>query len=216
MVLRASSSILLAAAVGACTTATDGGSAPEPRCADGKCDADLGGEAPRLCAAVRGNGQLIYAHFASLARISEEYGPVDAIAGGSSASITSFLTESVALNPAVYRCGDGWCDDRQVAARTGFLFKSLQGYAAVLGTTDEALAVQQLAPLAGRIQAEGIEALAGSDPLAARDALMALLTSQDLRDLINPEVVQMLAGSPDPAFHVREVVASVQNAADFQ
>ena len=181
---------------------------PAPRCADGKCDVGRDGP-PGLCVAIRGNGQNIFAHFASLARIVEHYGPVEGLAGGSSGSITSFFVESMALQPAVYDCGERACDAREVADRTAFLLKSLHGYVDVLGDTDEGLALKQLGPIAARVRSEGIAALAVNDVLAARDALITLLSSAQLRDLINPELITLLLESPDPAFHVRDVVAAL-------
>ncbi len=44
---------------------------PDAPCEDGKCDSEQSDL--KLCAAIRGNGQLITAHFGSLARIGEEY-----------------------------------------------------------------------------------------------------------------------------------------------
>src|SRR5512141_842017 len=64
-------------------------------------------DAPKLCAAVRGNGESILTHFASLSRIVEHYGVVDGMAGGSSGSITTFTYESILKNPAMQRCGTG-------------------------------------------------------------------------------------------------------------
>ena len=63
--LRASLFIALAA----CASQSD----PQGQCETGKCDGDARAT-PKLCAAVRGNGQLITAHFASLARITEHSG----------------------------------------------------------------------------------------------------------------------------------------------
>jgi hypothetical protein len=48
---------------------------------------------------IRGNGESVVAHWPGLARLTEGYGPFQYMAGGSSATITIFLYESVLLNP---------------------------------------------------------------------------------------------------------------------
>src|SRR5262249_23758318 len=63
-----------------------------------------------LCAAVRGNGESILTHFASLAHITEHYGKIGGMAGGSSGSITTFTYESILKNPVVHSCGGSPCE----------------------------------------------------------------------------------------------------------
>ncbi len=72
---------------------------------DGAANAGAASQAgaPRLCAAVRGNGQSILTHFASLSQIVGHYGVVDGMAGGSSGSITTFVYESMLKNPVMKR-----------------------------------------------------------------------------------------------------------------
>ena len=53
----------------------------------------------KFCAAIRGNGTYIYSHFGSIAKVVEEYGEFDALSGGSSAAVSAFLYESIAINP---------------------------------------------------------------------------------------------------------------------
>lgn len=79
--------------------------------------------AENYCIALRGNGELMPAHWGSLARTVETYGVPRAIAGGSSASITSFLFESIQMNPVIANTNDL---DRTV--RTAYLIKSMQGF----------------------------------------------------------------------------------------
>lgn len=50
------------------------------------------------CVAIRGNGELVPAHWSALARMVEELGMPKGVAGGSSGSISAFLLESVGLN----------------------------------------------------------------------------------------------------------------------
>ena len=170
-----------------------------------------------LCVAVRGNGPLMPSHWGSLARIHEHYGPIQAVSGGSSGSITSFLLESIYSNPAVYDCGGRSCGDDELGARMGLMFKSLEGYVGFLGTTDEALALQQLAPLAARLKGSDVGALLQDGKLdEARAALEQILTSEDVRDLINPELLALLADSPNPAFHLQDLWGSLSSFGSFE
>lgn len=170
------------------------------------------GEGPSLCVGVRGNGERITSHFASLARIAEHYGLFDGIAGGSSGSITSFLVESVQMNPFV-RCAG--CTPYEQGRRAAVLFKSLHGYFGLLAASGEGQAIGTLTTLAGQIQEQGIEAMLTNDPTAGVEALIAILESDEVLPLINAEVLSLLSESPDPVFHARDIVGALQNAANF-
>ncbi len=209
-------SLLLAALLATACGKDDDGN-PQAQCEGAKCDdVDDGTDGDRrVCAAVRGNGQLIFAHFASLARITEHYGPLWGSAGGSSGSITQFLLESVQMNPAVARCGDEACTRAEQGQRIALLLKSLTGYAAVLGQTPEAAALGQLGGIAKQFHDAGIEALLQTDPAAAQTALLDLLQSDDLRDLVNEELVETITSSPDPEFHVRDIVGALSQLGSF-
>ncbi|MEM9188088.1 MAG: hypothetical protein AAGF12_02840 [Myxococcota bacterium] len=173
---------------------------------------NIDGEGPTVCVGVRGNGQLITAHFASLARIIEHHGLISGVAGGSSGSITSFLLESIQMHPAV-RC-EG-CSNEEQAARAALLFKSFQGYFGELARSDEGLAIQQAAGIYGEVQAGGIESLLDSDPSQGVAALQTILESETFAGLINPEVIALLESSPDPVFHARDIVQALASAAEF-
>ena len=201
------SSLLSTGVLAACNSAND-----SQDCTDGKCDESA---ALNLCAAIRGNGELISSHFASLARIVEHYGPLDGAAGGSSASISIFMTESMQLNPATHQCGDAACSDSETAARTALLLKSFPGYLQHLSTTDEAAAFGELLPFIQKIQSAGIDALLDEDAAAGVAALQNLLESEDLRDLINPELIVLLQTSPDPETHARDILEGVQSLGSF-
>jgi hypothetical protein len=167
------------------------------------------------CAALRGNGDLIFAHFAALARYTEHYGMLDALAGGSSGSITTFLYESMALNPALRRCGKAACRPEQVAGRMALLLKSVEGYANYLGNTETAVAIRFLAPIAKLVQAEGVEALIAAGDPKARDALLRVLTSPDIAALINREMVTILRESKKPLYHAQEAMTAIRALADW-
>jgi len=221
---------LLAGAVG-CATDDVGETDPvgcEGKCdqADGETDAARGG----TCVAVRGNGPRIFAHFGALARLSEDIGTIDAVVGGSSGSITAFLSESISMSPGMDNCAGKTCDDADVAIRTAFLFKSLRLYVDRLAMTDEAIALQAIASAMGDIQTAGLEDLVDADgqlrvPLQdATDALTTLFESQHVRELINPELVELVAGPLDPAdpeavarrsFHVADIAATLRSFGAF-
>jgi hypothetical protein len=86
---------------------------------------DLGGD-DRLnyCLAIRGNGDRINSTLHSMARIIEEMGRPEAVAGGSSASIAAFLLESILQNPVVLSEGNLHARN----AKIGLLLKSFWGY----------------------------------------------------------------------------------------
>ena len=79
-----------------------------------------------------------------------------------------------------------------------------------LGQTEEAAAVMQLAPLLAKIQTTGIEELAQEDADAASVALQQLLQSEDICELINPEVIALVQTSPDPEFHVNDIIEGIK------
>ena len=175
-----------------------------------------GGDEQSLCVGVRGNGARIFAHFGGLALIHEHYGPIDGIAGGSSGSISSFLTESIYANPHVRNCGGKTCDDRAFGARAALLYKSIEGYLMVMANSEEVQAIQLLIPLATQAQQLGLdEMLANGQIEEARQALLTLFQSEDLKDLINPELIDLLANSPDPQFHIEDIWGSIKSFGSF-
>jgi len=176
---------------------------------------DLAPDEPTLCAAIRGNGQLITAHFPALARIVEHYGPISGAAGGSSASITTFFLESIQMNPFVEDCGGQRCTLEESSARISLMLKSILGYIAGLGTTEEALAVQAILPVIQEIQDADIAGLLDTDVDAALDALQTILESDDLGDLINPEVLALLSETENPLFHIGDLLTAIGSFGSF-
>ena len=169
-----------------------------------------------ICVAIRGNGELITAHFAALARIAELFGPFEGVAGGSSGSITSFLTESMHMHPLLRDCGGAVCTRAQAGARLGLLYKSLFGYLGAMGDRDEAVAVGRILGVIALAQEEGIGELIAQDKLSeAWSALVTLFESPDVRDLINPELLTLLKDSPAPGKHVRDIWAMLSGFGSF-
>ncbi len=202
-------------------TATD--AAPDAG-SDGTTPTDLGAEDANqppaeksVCVAIRGNGELITAHFAALARIAETFGPFDGVAGGSSASITSFFTESMHLHPGLKTCGKASCTKLEAGSRLGLMYKSLYGYIAAMGERDEAVAVTILLGVVEQAKTLGIGGLVDSGKLKeALDALITLLSSPDVKDLVNKEIFDLLLDSPEPTKHVAEVWSALSTLGSFK
>jgi hypothetical protein len=176
--------------------------------------------APSLCAAVRGNGELIGAHFPSLARVVETYGVVDGMAGGSSASITTFLYESILLNPAVSTCGDRACSKEEKSARVALMLKSILGYGEVVATSDEATVVRNAVEFAIRIKAEAeaqgaLAVVSPSNAVELAGKLKSVLSIPEIRALVNPELLTMLTNVTNLAFNVAEVQTAIKTLGAF-
>jgi hypothetical protein len=174
---------------------------------------------PKLCAAVRGNGESILTHFASLSRIVEHYGVVDGMAGGSSGSITTFTYESMLKNPVMHRCGTKRCSADGDAARVALALKSVQGYANVVGDSEEAVSIKGLAATVAKLQADyaakGIDALGTAESAEAAKRLKEVLGVPEVRAIVNPEVFTMLADVPHLAFNVGEIKTSITQLGAF-
>lgn len=73
------------------------------------------------CVAMRGNGELMPAHWGSLARVMETYGAPDGMAGASSGSMTTFLWESAMANADLPKA------KAERGQQLALMFKSLEG-----------------------------------------------------------------------------------------
>lgn len=171
-----------------------------------------------LCAAVRGNGENIGAHFASLAHIVETYGTVGGMAGGSSGSITSFLYESILSNDAVNSCGKKACNKAERSARVALALKSIHGYGGVVATSDEAVAIRDVVSTVGKLKeeaakAKALDAVGDAATLASR--LTQVLSVPEIRGAVNPELFEMLRDVPHLAFNVGEIQTSIKTLGAF-
>ncbi len=168
--------------------------------------------AQSTCAGVRGNGQNLFAHYGSLARHVEEYGAITCVAGGSSGSITAFILESIWANPDVQNCRQGRrCDRLARDARMALMLKSVTGLVDT-GLFEDVATVNELFE---GISAGEIEELL-NDPDTAEEGLQALRRLlRDLGPLINPEVFELLANSPDPVFHATDIIEGLQKGLQF-
>jgi hypothetical protein len=131
-----------------------------------------------LCVGVRGNGQLLWAHFTSFAQIVESMNrPIDVMSGGSSGTLSMFITESILSNPIVVN--PDLTNDKRVAY-ISFLLKSVEAiseldYGSML-IPQEGMELL-LADAAGGSEGDGddlLTLLASDNPLV-RDAAVAQL-----------------------------------------
>jgi hypothetical protein len=175
---------------------------------------------PKLCAAVRGNGESILTHFASLSQIVEHYGVVDGMAGGSSGSITTFTYESILKNPVMHQCAGAKCTPDADAARVSLALKSLQGYADTVGDSDEANSIKGLVATAGQLKADydakGIDALGSEESVEAAKRLNEVLSVPEVRSIVNPEIFTMLADVDHLSFNVNEIKTSISQLGAFK
>lgn len=172
-------------------------------------------ETPRVCAAIRGNGELIAAHWAALARVIEEEGLLDAGAGGSSASITLFLYESLAMNPQLTTCKAGEvdsCSPRELKLRAALLMKSVFAYLDVLRTDAD---LQTVFGLVSAAQSGSIDLTAPSPEL--KKQVHDVLTRPGIRALVNPEFMAFITlPGPSLEFRIREAAIALQSSGNFK
>lgn len=170
-----------------------------------------------LCVGVRGNGNLIMAHFGAYARIVEHYGLIDGVAGGSSGSVSFFLYESIYANKALRACELGACSKAEEGRRAGLLLKSIQGYLQYIAkSADEAAAFLGLTPIYKKAKEQGMDSLLISDKIKARNLLIKLLESPDVKDIVNEELIHLLKTSPNPEYHTRTVYDGLANATEWK
>lgn len=166
-----------------------------------------------ICVGIRGNGPRLWAHYSSIARLVEAFGPVGGAAGGSSGSISVFLAESINANPLLRDCNGRACTQGEFAARMALMYKSLEG----LQTTGLIADVLAVLDLVAAIEEGGIQGLLdGDDPLSGVDALLDILQDNDLQNIINPELLTLLLQSPDPVFHANDIINGLAASLSFQ
>ncbi len=151
------------------------------------------------CVALRGNGTHLMAHTTSLAKITSRWGEVQAMAGGSSGTITTFLYESILMNPAV-----NFLQGEHRGRAISLLLKSIAGYTQEVLDAPEWKALIGVGTLAGRLKGQPSLHLPPAEFQKAAADLLQIFTSDGIRELINPEIIAAL----DPA--------NSQNAGDYQ
>ena len=181
-------------------------------------------DTPNRCLAIRGNGELMMAHISSLAAITEHFGFFDGLAGGSSASFSMFLYESVTQNPTL-ACGSGGarCDSPEIAAKAALLLKSIYSYVDIVKNSGEGRNALNLYKSLRKLQAELSEVdvkSIGPDSLGKMGSLVAqriqlmkvqsqfkkLLSSHNVGSLFNQRAFDiMVDGKADAALDLEAV-----------
>jgi len=182
-------------------------------------------DTPNRCLAVRGNGELIMAHFSSLAALTEHFGLFDGLAGGSSASLSMFVYESILQSPALKTCGNAPCSDEQKALRAALLLKSVYAYIDILKNSSTGQAALKLYGSISSLQSGLKDVSIDSLPSAAssidpsvvatiQTQFHTLLQSSMARELLNPRTIAiMVDGKGDQALGLK---ALTQSPADLQ
>ena len=129
----------------------------------------------KFCAAIRGNGTYIYSHFGSIAKVVEEYGEFDALSGGSSAAVSAFLYESIAINPILENKSK-----KQRALSISLMFKSMSGFLKFLSTTEEAQAISYLTEVANTVEKEDLYSLFEVNWFKTAKRLLVILNDEDI------------------------------------
>jgi hypothetical protein len=150
------------------------------------------------------------AHWGAMSSLVEEQGLPSAMAGGSSASITMFLLESISLNPLA-----------QTNSERALLIKSFQGYLEALTQTPEGKAIQALLADKGVFQAllatapkidEALQNPAAKALLQKHlGNLQTLMNSKDIKEIINPEFVLYVQRTAKLSMQQDPTVAAVVN-----
>jgi hypothetical protein len=161
------------------------------------------------CAGIRGNGQNIFAHYGSLARHVEEYGEITCAAGGSSGSITTFVLESIWANPNVHNCDGDQCSLGH-DARIALMLKSFIGLTNT-GLFEDVATLKRVHD--GVRDGNIVELLNGSLPAEGVEAFIRLL--KECGPLVNPELFELFANSPDPVFHAKDIIEGLQKGINF-
>jgi hypothetical protein len=204
---RTLTSLLLASALGACTLSTN-----EPSDDLNVVTENATNAAPALCGAIKGNGPRILAHFTSLARITEEFGVLDAAAGGSSASITMFLYESMLKNRAISTCGTRPCTTTEKNERLALFLKSIHGYGEIVA---QETGISKLAEEIGRVQ---VTKATTAVELAATVSALRNTVNANVQAILNTREILALLREKDPnilAFNVSEIRTSFAQFGNF-
>lgn len=139
------------------------------------------------CAAVRGNGELILAHWPALARAVEAQGLPKRAAGGSSAAISLFYLDSISRNP--YLSKNTKVRNQQMA----LLIKSLVAHKAYLWAEDSK--APKVMKAVGRYKEESADGFFGKVKLAlkvAKDFSRFMDVLGDYGPLLNSDMAQGL------------------------
>jgi hypothetical protein len=157
---------------------------------------------PAYCAAIRGNGENVAAHWSAMARLVEELGMPQAMAGGSSATVTMFFTESIAQNGFVNSQSDLTVKHHM----QGLMLKSLPVYIAIMAKTEGALDAFQFMKKLGAEDSKLKQALTVLlEGGANSQEILAKL--KEYGPLFNPNMLNGLTVAPE--FYRKEILSAV-------
>ena len=151
---------------------------------------------PQLCTAFRGNGNLIFGHWGAMARVLEDFGPVQGVAGGSSGAVTSFLYENMYRSAAAWKCDNESraCTQREAGNRMALMMKSLVPY---LDVIKDLSGLQS--EMAGRSRISiGLklkkinQAISSADWDTAGQIILALIDKPEFSPIVNQKLLQDL------------------------
>ncbi len=178
---------------------------------------------PNRCIAIRGNGELVSAHWSAMGRLLEEEGLFDGGAGGSSASVTLFLYESILLNPQLRACAGGTraCSEAETALRASLLMKSLIAYLDVVKNDDDYSALIGLGQSLMEEKQRLASAPAGSAVTPAQLSMLlakvnGVIERPSIRALVNPDFVRFIRDAgPGQQFRLQEAVSGIRTFGNF-
>ncbi|HYX33707.1 MAG TPA: hypothetical protein VE954_11385 [Oligoflexus sp.] len=174
----------------------------------------------KTCAAIRGNGDRIVAHFGAMGRYHESYPAFDGIAGGSSGSISSFLYESMRMNSLMTTCSGHACSPSEERLRLSFMLKSMLGYIEAYKETEEVQAllftIETLQELKRKVQDKSFGQVVETDPEAAWHQLEIALSRPEFRGLVNPDLITLFQTSGNLRFHLKELQNNLANFGNWK
>jgi hypothetical protein len=145
------------------------------------------------CAAIRGNGENVAAHWSALSRMIEEKGMPEKMAGGSSATVSMFFLDNIAGNPAIKEEKNADLKRK----KEGLLVKSLGEFVTEMARNEQAMSAYQfmneLAKKDSDMAARLEKLLAAKDKISADELNQAV---QKYFPLLNPDMVRGLLKNP--------------------
>jgi hypothetical protein len=166
---------------------------------------------PKICAAVRGNGEKLFVHFNTLAKMHEQYGMLWGISGGSSASVVAFMVDSIYSNPLLSKCDEQACSQDEIAARAALLLKSIEAYLGVLSAYPEVNEDIVSYVLMSDLQAENILDKLSTQPDKAVADFKKIITSEKFAPYLNPEILSAVESANNPAELVKDIIEGIDD-----
>lgn len=161
--------------------------------------------AANYCAAVRGNGELVPAHWASLARIVENMGMPSTVAGGSSASVSMFFMDAISRNQQI-------SDDPELSKlEQSLLLKSIMAHLNYLWNEDSK--APMLMGLVGNISQEKFLGKLKNAAKIATNAHSFFHLVGEYGAILNPSLVQNI--NRDFSFGKKQLLEAISMLGKF-